>query len=112
VAVSGDGGIGYHIADLETAAREGLPLTVVVFDNQSLGSSKASMLTNEGVDQSTDFHPGVDYAAVARGFGCEGQVVTEVDELGDALSEAVGSDAPTLLDVHVDANAFPPVLVD
>jgi acetolactate synthase-1/2/3 large subunit len=112
VAVSGDGGIGYHIADLETAAREDLPLTVVVFNNQSLGSSKASMLTNVGVDQSTDFHPEVDYAAVARGFGCEGQVVTEVDELGDALAEAVASDAPTLLDVHVDPNAFPPVLVD
>ena len=68
-------------ADLETAAREDLPLTVVVFDNQSLGSSKASMLSNEGVDQSTDFEPSVDYAAVARGFGCEGTVVEDPEAI-------------------------------
>lgn len=111
VAVTGDGGLGYHVADLETAAREDLPVTVVVFDNQSLGSSKASMLSNEGVDQSTDFDPDVDYAAVARGFGCEGEVVTDPANLNSALADALASDGPTLLDVHVDQYAFPPVLV-
>lgn len=112
VAVSGDGGIGYHVADLETAAREDLPLTVVVFDNQSLGSSKASMLSNEGVDQSTDFDPAVDYAAVARGFGCEGLVVEDAETLAAELPAAVERDAPVLLDVHVDPATFPPVLTD
>lgn len=112
VAVSGDGGIGYHVADLETAAREDLPITVVVFDNQSLGSSKASMLSNEGVDQSTDFEPTVDYAAVARGFGCEGQGIEDPETLATELPAAVERDAPVLLDVHVDPATFPPVLTD
>lgn len=112
VALSGDGGIGYHIADLETAAREDLPITVVVTNNDSLGSSKMSQLGTYNVDQSTDFHDGVDYAQVARGFGCAGERITDPERVGPAITEALDSDEPTLLDVQVDPYAAPPVLVE
>ncbi|MFD1644139.1 thiamine pyrophosphate-binding protein [Haloarchaeobius litoreus] len=112
VAVSGDGGIGYHISDLETAVRDDLPVVVVVWNNQSLASSKASQLTNYGVDISTDFEPETDYAAVARGFGCAGSVVTDPAELADELADALARDRPTLLDVQVDPGAVPPVIAD
>ena len=110
VCFSGDGGIGYHVADLETAVREEVPVVVVVSNNQSLGSSKASQLLNYGVDVSTDFAPETDYAAVARGFGCAGSVVEDPDELGPALDEALDRDRPTLLDVRTDPNSVPPVI--
>ncbi|WP_440992209.1 thiamine pyrophosphate-binding protein [Haloarchaeobius baliensis] len=112
VAVSGDGGIGYHIADLETAVRDDLPVVVVVWNNQSLGSSKASQLMNYGVDVSTDFAPETDYAAVARGFGCAGSVVTDPADLAGELADAFDRDRPTLLDVQVDPGAVPPVIAD
>jgi len=111
VALSGDGGIGYHIADLETAVREDLPVTVVVTNNDSLGSSKMSQMGTYNVDVSTDFHPGVDYAQVARGFGCAGERIEDPDRFGPALSEAIAADEPTLLDVQVDPFAAPPILV-
>jgi acetolactate synthase-1/2/3 large subunit len=111
VALSGDGGIGYHLSELETAAREQLPVTVVVTNNNSLGSSKMSQLGGYNFDMSTDFHPEVDYAAVARGFGCEGEVVEDPERVGPALAEAMASDQPVLLDVRVDPYAAPPVLV-
>jgi len=110
VCFSGDGGIGYHVADLETAVREDVPVVVVVSNNQSLGSSKASQLLNYGVDVSTDFAPETDYAAVARGFGCAGSVVEDPDEFGPALDEALDRDRPTLLDVRTDPNSVPPVI--
>lgn len=112
VAVSGDGGIGYHIADLETAVREELPVTVVVANNQSLGSSKVSQMATTNTTLSTDFAPETDYAEVARGFGCEAAVVEDPADLPDLLGEAVDSDDPWLLDVRVDPYASPPVLVD
>jgi acetolactate synthase-1/2/3 large subunit len=112
VALSGDGGIGYHVADLETAAREDLPITVVVTNNDSLGSSKMSQLATYNVDQSTDFHDGVDYAQVARGFGCAGERITDPERVGPAIEESLDADVPTLLDVQVDPYAAPPVLVD
>ncbi|MFD1515231.1 thiamine pyrophosphate-binding protein [Halomarina rubra] len=110
VVLTGDGGLGYHIADLETAVREDLPVTVVVADNAMLGSSKASQLGNYAVDQSTDF-ASVDYAQVARGFGCAAERIEDPSRLAGALAEAVDSDRPTLLDVVVDPYAAPPVLV-
>ena len=111
VALSGDGGIGYHIADLETAVREDLPVTVVVTNNDSLGSSKMSQMGTYSFDLSTDFDPAVDYAQVARGFGCAGERITDPDRVGPAITEAIESDQPTLLDVQVDPYAAPPVLV-
>ncbi|MFB6267094.1 MAG: thiamine pyrophosphate-binding protein [Halodesulfurarchaeum sp.] len=111
VAVSGDGGFGYHVADLETAAREELPVTVVVLNNQSLRSSKASQLGNYNVDVSTDFHPDVDYAAVAEGFACEGHRIETPEALVEYLPAAIDADRPVLLDVQVDPFAMPPVKV-
>ena len=111
VALSGDGGIGYHIADLETAVREDLPVTVVVTNNESLGSSKMSQLGSFNVDVSTDFAPEVDYAQVARGFGCAGERIEEPARVGPAISEAIEADEPILLDVQVDPYAAPPLLV-
>lgn len=111
VALSGDGGIGYHIADLETAVREDLPVTVVITNNESLGSSKMSQMGTYSFDLSTDFHAGVDYAQVARGFGCAGERITDPERVGPAISEAIESDEPTVLDVQVDPYAAPPVLV-
>ena len=111
VALSGDGGIGYHIADLETAVREDLTVTVVVTNNDSLGSSKMSQMGTYSFDLSTDFDPAVDYAQVARGFGCAGERITDPDRVGPAITEAIESDQPTLLDVQVDPYAAPPVLV-
>jgi acetolactate synthase-1/2/3 large subunit len=110
VCFSGDGGIGYHVADLETAVREDLPVVVVVSNNQALGSSKASQLLTHGVDVSTDFAPETDYAAVARGFGCAGSVVADPADLGPALEAALAREGPTLLDVRTDPSAVPPVI--
>lgn len=112
VAVTGDGGIGYHIAELETAVREELPVTIVLLDNQALMSSKLSQWAKWNVTVSTDFSPGVDYAQIARGFGCEAEVIEEPENIEDAMINAVNSDLPTLLDIKVDPNAIPPILLE
>ncbi len=112
VCATGDGGFGYHLADIETAVREDLPLTTVVFDNQSLGSSKLSQLATVGTHLSTDFSPDVDYAAVARGFGCSGVLVEDPSEVRPALEDAIASDDPVVVSVRVDPAAVPPVIVD
>lgn len=112
VCATGDGGFGYHLADIETAVREDLPITIVVFDNQSLGSSKLSQLANVGTHLSTDFAPEVDYAAVARGFECSGVLVEEPAGIRPALEDAIDRDEPVVVSVRVDPAAVPPVIVD
>jgi acetolactate synthase-1/2/3 large subunit len=108
VCLTGDGGIGYSLAELETAARYGIALTVIVLNNSALGWSRhydRHFYSYEGATRFSD----VDYAAVARGLGCDGFRVTTEDELTAAIAKAMGSTGTTLIDAVTDPDARPPV---
>ncbi len=109
--VTGDGGFGYHISELETAVREDLPVTVVLLNNQGLMSSKLSQWVNWDVTFSTNFDPGVNYAKIARGYGCEADLIEDPQDIESALENGLSSGVPTLLDIRVNPDAIPPVLL-
>ena len=48
---------------------------------------------------------GIDYTALARGYGCPARRVVRGEELRAALDEALHAGGPFLLDVAVDAAA-------
>jgi thiamine pyrophosphate-dependent acetolactate synthase large subunit-like protein len=50
----------------------------------------------------------VDFAAIARQFGCEGIRVHHPDEFPEAMDRALGAGRPTVVDVVTDPTAFPP----
>lgn len=110
VAISGDGGIGYHIADLETAKRLGLPVVVVILNNRSLAFEYhiQKYLFDTEVGAVNDFYD-VNYADVARAFGWLGRRVVEAGEFPDALREAMESGEPAVVEVLVDKEAAAPV---
>jgi acetolactate synthase-1/2/3 large subunit len=87
------------LAELETAKRERLPITAIVIDNAALGYVKA--LQHGLYDDrfiSADFLE-IDYAAVARSLGCWGRRIEAPHELDEALTEALASDVPAVVDV-------------
>ncbi|WP_218040540.1 thiamine pyrophosphate-binding protein [Actinomadura sp. WMMB 499] len=96
VALSGDGGLQFAIAELATAADLGLPLPVVVFDNGGYGEIRAEMLARGdvplGVDQRTP-----DLPAIAAAYGCAGTVAPGPDALGAALRRALHRPRPTVI---------------
>jgi acetolactate synthase-1/2/3 large subunit len=109
--VTGDGGAGYNIAELETAARCGIPLVVLVMNNGSLAFEyqvQRYKWNGDVVPEANDFSD-VDYAAVARGFGARGARVETAAELERELNAAFAAGGPTLLDVRVDKEAIAPV---
>ncbi|MFI6438042.1 thiamine pyrophosphate-binding protein [Streptomyces sp. NPDC050759] len=108
VCFTGDGGLYYHIAELETAARYDLPIVVVV--NNNVGMNQERSLWDAGTDQEKNWKfSDVDLVAVAEGFGCAAERVERADALETALARAIASGRPTLLDVRTDpAIACPP----
>ncbi len=101
VALSGDGGLMFTIAELAAAAEAGVALPVVVVDNGGYGEIDREMRAR---DQATI---GVtlgapDLPAAARAFGCHGRDVADLAELADALTEAAAADRPTLLRIPED----------
>ncbi|MBY8872238.1 benzoylformate decarboxylase [Micromonospora sp. PLK6-60] len=104
VAVIGDGSLHYSVQALWTAARLGLPLPVVVPVNQQYAILKAfaDLKHTPGVP-ALDL-PGLDVAAVARGYGCAATVVDDLDRLGEALDAALAADRPTVLPVPISTD--------
>jgi acetolactate synthase-1/2/3 large subunit len=113
VCVSGDGGIGYHLMELETALRCGVRLTVVVLDNRSLAFEyhEQRYLYHDRIVPSVNDFRDVDYAAVARAMGADGIRVSEPGDVGPALREAAKADGPVLVDVLIDKEVHAPVSV-
>ena len=104
--LTGDGGLNMTLGDLETAARLGLPLTVMVVNNAASGYVKALQhVMFAGRYQSADLSD-LDYADVAGTLGCRGIRVTDPDRLADALRAGLErGDRPTLIDIVVTRDA-------
>lgn len=113
VCVSGDGGIGYHLMELETARRCGAPVVVVVLNNRCLAfeyHDQRWLYDNRIVPQVNDFLD-VNYADVATAAGATGIRVSDPGDLGPALAKAMRADGPALVDVLVDKEVHAPVSV-
>ena len=102
VGITGDGGFNMVIGELETARRLGLGFTLVVVNNAASGYVKALQHAMfEGRYQSSDLSE-VDYAEVARAFGCHGVRVEAPDDLAAAFRAGIAErERPSVIDVVV-----------
>lgn len=102
VCFNGDGAFYYHLAEIETALRYQLPVTVVVNNNSGFGQDACNMVARgmplEQVNELAAFRS-LDFAAIARSFGANGVRVTDTAQLATALKDAVRSDRLTVVDV-------------
>jgi len=96
--LSGDGAIGFTIAELETAVRHQVPIVVVVADDQAWGIVASGQKRSLGEPIASLLGP-VDYAKVAQGFGARGVTVENPEDLTAATRQALASDQPTLIEV-------------
>jgi acetolactate synthase-1/2/3 large subunit len=103
---TGDGGFYYHLAELESARRCGIPVTVVVNNNSGFGQNLTGVRRIAGNrpgrgEALVRFGP-TDFTAVARSFGVRGIRVEHPAELASALSEALAAAEPVVVDVVTD----------
>ena len=107
IALCGDGGFAMMLHELETALRMNAPVTICVLNNSNLQYIKENQrVLHQGRYISTDFTE-LDYAAIARSFGCTGIRVDSSGGLDAALSEAMTSDLPAVVDIRILDNVVP-----
>jgi acetolactate synthase-1/2/3 large subunit len=110
VCLTGDGGLGMALAELETLARLRLNVVVVVFNDAALSLIAIKQQPQgQGGPAAVTYAP-TDFAAVAAGFGMRSERVADADAYRRALAAAFGHEGPSLLDVRVDPTAYPAIL--
>ncbi len=112
ICFTGDGGIWYHLTELDTALRYGINTVTLVNNNASLnqeqklnetvyggrkpGSDELWMLTN------------ADFAKIAESMDCFGIQVNKPSELNGALEQALASGMPAVIDVKTHIEGIAP----
>jgi acetolactate synthase I/II/III large subunit len=101
VAALGDGGALMGISELETAVRLGLPLVIVVYDDEAYGA-EVHHFGPAGHPLDIVRFPPADIATIAAGFGCTGVTVRSPADLGPVREWLDGPRAaPILIDAKV-----------
>ena len=110
VSIIGDGGVGYHVGEFETAARLGVPVVQIVLNNQSLAFEYhiQDMLYGAPVAEVDDFVD-IDYSVVAKDHGLGGYRVSTPEEFRIALRSALSDERTTVIDAVIDRDAIAPV---
>jgi acetolactate synthase-1/2/3 large subunit len=106
VCITGDGAFGCTVQELETAARYGLDIVVVVFNDSYWGMYKPFGEILQNPDFGTKLTR-VDFSKVAEGFGCHGERISGIDALPDAFRRALGAGRPAVIDVEVEYTPHP-----
>ncbi len=101
VCVIGEGSVQYAVSAFWSAVAYKAPITFLVVRNEEYGILKW-FADVEGVQGAPGLDlPKLDVAAVAEGYGVKAHRVKERDEVRDALSKALASSQPELVEVPV-----------
>lgn len=96
----GDGGVGYHVTELDTAARYDAPFVIVVLDDQKWAAIALPQSADYGGEYEMDL-PRRDWTKVAEGLGGKGYFADSKDEIASALHAALKSRKPAVVHIPV-----------
>jgi acetolactate synthase I/II/III large subunit len=108
VALLGDGTLGFHLSEIDTAVRYGLNYVAVIGNDACWNAEYQIQLRDYGPKRAhgLDLLP-TRYGAVAAAMGAHGEDVIEFKELRPALARAIAAKKPALVNVMIERAAAP-----
>lgn len=110
-AFIGDGCFQMTIQELGTIAQSGLPVKIIILNNNFLGMVRQwQQLFHEKRYSFVELQ-NPDFITIAKGFGIDGHTCIRREDLSGSLDKLIASDKPYLLEVLVEKeeNVFPMV---
>ena len=101
LAAVGDGAFLMNSQEIETAVREHIPLTVLIWQDDAYGLIKWKMNLELGHDVAIDFS-NPDFVAYAESFGARGYQVRSAGDLLPMLTDALAADTVSVVACPVD----------
>ncbi len=105
IAILGDGSLGMTLAELETAAREKLPIIILLLNDSAYGNIKQEELwkTKQQRYVGVDFI-NVNYIEVAKALGCDGVIVNKAKDIPAAFARARESTKPFMIEIKLNGS--------
>jgi acetolactate synthase-1/2/3 large subunit len=96
--ITGDGSLGFYIAEMDTAVRHNLPIVIIVGNDAGWGLEREL----QGRDRTVGCElRATRYDLVMKGFGGDGENITTLAEVRPAIQRAFSARRPYLLNVNI-----------
>lgn len=107
VLITGDGSFGMCLNELATAVSYNVPVVILIMNNGVLGMVRQwqTLFFNQHYSN-TVLNRKTDFVALAKSFGANGESVSNVSELDNALKNAFSCDGPYVIDCAIDKDEF------
>jgi acetolactate synthase-1/2/3 large subunit len=106
VSISGDGGFLFNAQELSTAARHGINVVAVVFNDSSYGNVARDLDESWGGQYGAEL-TNPDFMKLADAYGVIGMRAKEPTEVGRLVRDAIEKDRPALVEVPVGRMSRP-----
>ncbi|MBZ5728627.1 MAG: thiamine pyrophosphate-binding protein [Acidobacteriia bacterium] len=102
VVITGDGALGFYIAEMDSAVRHRLPIILIVGNDAGWGLERElqSFATGGGATVACELQP-ARYDVIMKGFGGEGDNIERLDQVRPAVARALASGVPYCLNVKI-----------
>ena len=99
--ITGDGALGFYIAEMDTAVRHKLPIVAIVGNDAGWGLERELQTSAYGgATVACELQP-TPYDAIMRGFGGGGETIDRLDRVGPAVQRAFAAGVPYCLNVRI-----------
>jgi thiamine pyrophosphate-dependent acetolactate synthase large subunit-like protein len=109
VLIDGDGGFLMHVQELETIRRHNLKILICILNDGAYGSEIHKLRSDKLDDHGAMFGRG-DLGQLARGFGLRGAVISDLDQLPQALRGFSEGGSAEVWDFHISDQVISPVM--
>jgi acetolactate synthase I/II/III large subunit len=100
ICFTGDGSLGFYLAELDTLVRHHLPVIIIVGNDAGWGLER-ELQADRGVMPVACELRSTRYDVIMEGFGGRGELVESLDQVGPAIGRALQSNVPTCLNVTI-----------
>lgn len=111
VQVAGDGAVGFHLLEVDTMVRHGLPIVTIVFNNTAWGMSihgqEGIYGSGSGVIASLN---DTSYERVAIALGGYGERVGNFEDVGPAIQRSMASGLPSVVNLEIAPDVVHPIM--
>ncbi|HEY2013067.1 MAG TPA: thiamine pyrophosphate-binding protein [Bryobacteraceae bacterium] len=101
VAITGDGALGFYIAEMDTAVRHKLPIVLIVGNDAGWGLERElQSFASGGATVACELRS-AEYDLIMKGFGGEGESIESPEQVRPAIERAFASGVPYCLNVKI-----------